>query len=247
MNSVNQSTIALLQSSSLASAVQQAIEQAILAGQFAPGSKLIEVTLAERLGVSRGPVREAFRMLDEIGLVRTEKNRGVYVRDMSLREAAEIFDVRAALEEMVGRQLAASITPEQLQEINLVLDAMTQAVAAQDANQYHLLNLQFHDRLVEMSGNRRLLDIYRKLIKELSLFRRLSLGSSGVLPLSEQGHRQIVRAIASGNAEAAGRAMAEHVMGSKQRSVGGVSADGHTIATVTGNTGATTLTRDQDN
>ena len=238
MNSVNQSTIALLQSSSLASAVQQAIEQAILSGEFAPGSKLIEVTLAEKLGVSRGPIREAFRMLDEIGLVRTEKNRGVFVRDMSLREAAEIFDVRAALEDMVGRQLAASITPEQLQEINLVLDAMTQAVAVQDANHYHLLNLQFHDRLVELTGNRRLLDIYRKLIKELSLFRRLSLGGSGVLPLSEQGHRQIVSAIASGNAEAAGRTMAAHVMGSKQRSVGNVAADGHTTATVAGNTAA---------
>jgi DNA-binding GntR family transcriptional regulator len=175
-------------------------------------------------------------MLDEIGLVHTEKNRGVFVRDMSLREAAEIFDVRAALEELVGRQLATRITPAQLQEINLLLDAMTQAVAAQDANQYHLLNLQFHDRLVELTGNRRLQGLYRKLTKELTLFRRRSLGGSGVLPLSEQGHRQIVAAIASGNPEAAGRAMAEHVLGSKQRSVGDLPAEGHTTATVPGNT-----------
>ena len=236
MNTHSHPTIALLQTNSLASAVQQAIEQAILSGEFAPGSKLVEAALAERLGVSRGPIREAFRMLDEIGLVYTEKNRGVFVRDMSLREAAEIFDVRAALEEMVGRQLAVSIRPEQLQEINQLLDAMTQAVAGQDANQYHLLNLQFHDRLVEMTANRRLQGIYRKLTKELSLFRRRNLGGSGVLPLSEQGHRQIVSAIASGNAEVAGRAMAAHVLGSKQRSLGGEPADGHTTATVPGNT-----------
>ncbi len=236
MNIATHPSIALLQTSSLAGAVQQAIEQAILSGELAPGSKLIEVALAEQLGVSRGPIREAFRMLDEIGLVRTEKNRGVFVRDMSLREAAEIFDVRAALEEMVGRQLATRISAQQLQEINELLDAMAQAVAAQDANQYHQLNLQFHDRLVEMTGNRRLIDMYRKLIKELSLFRRRSLGGSGVLPLSEQGHRQIVAAIASGNAETAGRAMAEHVQGSKLRSVGVLPQNGHETATEPGHT-----------
>jgi DNA-binding transcriptional MocR family regulator len=75
-------TIALLQSNSLASVVQQEIERAILAGEYAPGSKLLEAALAEKMGVSRGPVREAFRMLEEAGLVRTEKNRGVFVRDI---------------------------------------------------------------------------------------------------------------------------------------------------------------------
>ncbi|MCB2044103.1 MAG: GntR family transcriptional regulator, partial [Rhodoferax sp.] len=65
-------TIALLQSSSLTMAVQQEVERAILAGEYAPGDKLNEAALALKLGVSRGPVREAFRMLDEAGLVRTE-------------------------------------------------------------------------------------------------------------------------------------------------------------------------------
>ena len=219
MNAPLHPTIALLQSNSLASAVQQAIEQAILSGQYPPGAKLIEAALAEKLGVSRGPIREAFRMLDEAGLVRTEKNRGVFVRDISLDEATEIFDLRAAMEEMVGRQLARQITPAQLQEVNTLLDAMTQAVSEKNIDAYYQLNLQFHDRLVELTGNRRLLALYRKLIKELTLFRQLNLRDAGVLPLSEQGHRQIVSAIASGHAEAAGRAMADHVGGSKQRTL----------------------------
>ena len=75
-------TIALLQSNSLTTVVQHEIERAILAGEYAPGSKLIEATLAHKLGVSRGPVREAFRMLEEAGLLRNEKNRGVFVRDI---------------------------------------------------------------------------------------------------------------------------------------------------------------------
>ena len=64
------------------------------------------MALAARLGVSRGPLREAFRMLDEAGLVRTEKNRGVFVRDLPVEEAIEIFDLRAAMDELVGRRLA---------------------------------------------------------------------------------------------------------------------------------------------
>jgi DNA-binding GntR family transcriptional regulator len=67
----------------------------ILSGELRPGEKLTEMALAARLGVSRGPLREAFRMLDESGLVRTEKNRGVFVRDLPVAEAIEIFDLRA--------------------------------------------------------------------------------------------------------------------------------------------------------
>src|SRR3954466_13793615 len=110
-------TIALLQSSSLTSVVQQEIERAILQGEYEPGSKLIEASLAEKMGVSRGPVREAFRMLEEAGLVRNEKNRGVFVRDIPIEEAVEIFDLRAAMDDLVGRQLAARITPAQLKEV----------------------------------------------------------------------------------------------------------------------------------
>ena len=212
-------TIALLQTSSLTTVVQQEIERAILVGEYAPGTKLIEATLATKMGVSRGPVREAFRMLDEAGLVRTEKNRGVFVRDIPMDEAVEIFDLRAAMDELVGRKLAANITPEQLKEIKSLVGDMEKAVKLEDTYNYHLLNLKFHDRLVEMVGNRKLTDIYRKLIKELSLFRRLNLADGWLMPISAGEHRAIVKAIASGDAETAGRAMFEHVMESKQRTI----------------------------
>jgi phosphonate utilization transcriptional regulator len=219
VNAVPHPTIALLQSSSLASVVQQEIERAILQGEYAPGTKLVEATIADKLGVSRGPVREAFRMLEEAGLVRTEKNRGVFVRDIPIEEAVEIFDLRAAMDELVGRKLAVSITTAQLKEVKALVDGMEKAVRAADARQYHLLNLKFHDRLVEMAGNSKLTAIYRKLIKELSLFRRLNLADSWLMPISASEHRQIIKAIASGDPEAAGRAMFGHVMDSKERTI----------------------------
>ena len=212
-------TIALLQTSSLASVAQGELERMILGGELAPGAKLTEMALATRLGISRGPLREAFRMLEEAGLVRTEKNRGVFVRDIPIEEATEIFNLRAAMEELVGRRLAESITSAQLKEVRALVDAMERAVKAADARGYHLLNLQFHERLVEMAGNRKLTAIYRKLIKELSLFRRLNLADGWLMPISASEHRSIVKAVASGDAAAAGRAMFEHVMESKERTV----------------------------
>lgn len=212
-------TITLLQTSSLTSVVQGELERMILSGELAPGAKLTEMTLAARLGVSRGPLREAFRMLEEAGLVRTEKNRGVFVRDIPLDEAIEIFDLRAAMDELVGRRLAEHILPAQLKEIRGLVDQMEQTVKAKDAYQYHLLNLRFHDRLVELAGNGKLTAIYRKLIKELSLFRRLNLADGWLLPISVNEHRQIVKAIASGDAQAAGKAMFKHAIESKERTI----------------------------
>ena len=212
-------TIALLQSSSLSSVVQQEIERAILAGDYPPGSKLSEAALAEKLGVSRGPVREAFRMLDEAGLVRSEKNRGVFVRAIPMDEALEIFDLRAAMDEWVGKRLAESITAEQVRELKALVAEMEEAVKAQDARLFHLANLRFHDRMVEMVGNRKLTDTYRRLIKELSLFRRQNLADAVLMRTFLSEHKKIVKAIASGDGQAAARAMLEHVMQSKQRTL----------------------------
>ena len=219
MSAAPHPTIALLQNNSLTMVVQQEIERAILAGEFGPGAKLNEAALALRLGVSRGPVREAFRMLDEAGLVRSEKNRGVFVRDIPIDEAIEIYELRAAMEESVGRRLAVRMTAAQRQEAETLVQAMEGAVRAGDAHHYLLLKLQFHDRLVEMAGNRKLTTIYRKLVKEISLFRRINLADANQLPASAHAHWDMLRAIATGEPEVAGRVMFEHAIQSQQRMV----------------------------
>jgi phosphonate utilization transcriptional regulator len=210
-------TIAMLRSASLASAAQQEIEHLILAGALLPGTKLTEAWLSERLGISRGPIREAFRRLEENGLVRQEKNRGVFVREIPVDEAVEIYDLRAVMDELIGRRLAASISADQLKQARALADQMEQAARRNDADAYHALNLQFHDALVEFTGNRKLAAVYRKLVKELALFRRRNFNDRSVLPHSAAEHRQILKAIAAGDAELAGRSMYEHVIESKER------------------------------
>jgi phosphonate utilization transcriptional regulator len=211
--------IALLQTSSLVNVVHAELEKMILSGRLEPGEKLTELTIATKLGISRGPLREAFRLLEEAGLVRITKNRGVFVRDIPVEEAVEIFDLRAVMDELVGRKLAENITSGQIKEIRGMVDTMEKAVKEKDTYHYHLLNLKFHDRLVELAGNNKLAEIYRKLIKELSLFRRLNLEDGWLMPISASEHRQIVKAIASGDADIAGKAMFDHVMDSKQRTI----------------------------
>jgi len=209
--------IALVQSSSLPALVQQELERMILAGVLPAGSKLNEADIAERLGVSRGPVREAFRALEESGLVRLEKNRGVFVRQIPVEEADEIYELRAVLDEFVGRRLAQSASPEQVKELSARVDRMERAAAKGDVEAYLDTNVAFHDRLVELAGNAKLLGLYRRLVNELHLFRHATLAQGGVLPVSTREHREIVKCIAAGRPAAAGRALYGHVMASRER------------------------------
>jgi phosphonate utilization transcriptional regulator len=210
-------TIALLRTASLASVAQQEIERLILAGELAPGAKLTEVALSARLGVSRGPIREAFRRLEEAGLVRQEKNRGVFVRDIPPDEAAEIFDLRAVMDELAGRRLAERITAEQAGTLRSIVDRMEAAARRNKPDAYHLLNLEFHDRLVEFTGNRKMAEMYRRLVKELALARWRNLAQRQALPHSVAEHRQILKAITDGDVETAGQLLFRHAIESKQR------------------------------
>lgn len=216
-------TIALLQTHSLATAVQAEIERLILAGELAPGAKLTEALLAERLGVSRGPVREAFRTLEEAGLVRLEKNRGVFVRSIPIDEAMEIYDLRAMVDESAGRALATRITAEQLKQLRTMVEQMERLVKGghdtDASDEYHALNLAFHDCIVDFVGNRKLIELYRRLVKELSLFRRANLADGQQIPVSVQEHRAILKAIAAGDADAAAGALRAHVLESKERTL----------------------------
>ena len=210
--------IAQLQGNSLAGLVQNEIERMILSGELPPGSKLTEATLATRLGVSRGPVREAFRMLDEAGLVRTEKNRGVFVRAVELHEALEIFELRAVMEMYIGRKLAETCTAAQVKGLRQLVDAMDGATRAGDGQEFHRFNLEFHDALLRLAGNAKFTATYRRLIKELSLIRRRNLTVESMAIYTRE-HRQIVKAIAARDAEAAGQAMFDHVMNSRERTL----------------------------
>ena len=210
--------IELLQSHSLTTLVQRELERRILAGELEPGDKLTEEDIAGALNVSRGPVREAFRALEQAGLVRTEKNRGVFVRQVSVSDADEIYEVRAGLDELIGRLLATRIQPGQLTELRELLKKMQKAARAKSVDDYYPLNVQFHDRLAEFTGNRTLVAHYRRLVNELHLYRRETLArGADSFPISTREHSEIVDALARRDADRAGKLMYEHAMESRDR------------------------------
>jgi len=213
-----QPTIELLRQNSLTTLVRREIERRILGGELAPGAKLNEADLAGELRVSRGPVREAFRALEQAGLVRTEKNRGVFVRQVSLEEANEIYEVRAALEGLIGRLAATRIRPEQVEKIRAVVKKMHAVGRVLDAAAYYPLNVEFHELLAQATGNRALVANYRRVVNELDLYRRETLTRSAEnIPISTRDHEAIVNAVAKGDEKLAERLLYEHVIESRAR------------------------------
>ncbi|ODT57045.1 hypothetical protein ABS71_20790 [bacterium SCN 62-11] len=202
----------------LPSLVRDEVERMIVAGELVPGDKLNESDLAERLQVSRGPVREAFRALEESGLVRLEKNRGVFVRQLTAEEAGEIQSVRQVLEEHAMRLLAANIKDEDLENIRPLIRRMERACQEHSVDVYFALNLEFHDLLIRATGNRKLHETYQRLVNELRLYRRLLLEDSSNLECSLAEHQSILEALEARDPQRAACAMKDHIEHSLRRS-----------------------------
>ena len=182
--------------SSLPMLMQEEIERLIMTGELAVGSRINESELAQRFNTSRGPIREALRALEE---------------------ADEIYELREALEEIIGRRVARAMTPDALKRLKAMLAPMKAAAQAQGVEQYAQLNLQFHDTLLDIAGSQKLTETYKRLTKELLLFRMRALDSGGGLRVSVDEHRAIIEAIASGDPDRAGAAMRRHVAESRAR------------------------------
>jgi DNA-binding GntR family transcriptional regulator len=202
---------------SLTNAIEKQIERLIVDGALAPGERLNEIQLASRFGTSRGPLREAMRSLAAKGFVRMIRNRGVFVRELSIEEVLEVYDVRAALFGLAGRLLAQKMDDELLARLNSFLERMEIAAGGADFERYYPLNLEFHQLIVKSAGNDTLLAEYQRFVKKMHLFRAKSLVQGGGLAVSNREHREMVDALASGDIERAHATHWRHVERAKAR------------------------------
>lgn len=141
----------------LADHVRDLIERQIVSGELRAGQKLNASTFAKAIGVSRSPVREALRTLEQAGLAQAIPNRGVFVRALDLPEALDLYDVRIGLARQAGRLLALRATKEQIKELNSLYNKMEKARVEEDGDAYYQINLVFHTRLMKYTGNQGLL------------------------------------------------------------------------------------------
>jgi DNA-binding GntR family transcriptional regulator len=213
------SALELLRTSSLTQVVQGEIEKIILAGVFRPGEKLNEKALADRLGVSRGPVREAFQALHARGLVEMVPNRGVFVQRITRHDAVAIYDVRAGLFGTACRLLAERIDPALAADLRALLAQMDAAGVRRDLDAYYPLNIAFHTAIVRGAANPVLAETYTTLVSRLHLFRARGLVHGGGFESSNIEHRRIVDALDARDAVAAFEAGYAHVQAGKARIV----------------------------
>lgn len=206
-----------VRSESFVSLVQRELERMIASGELEGGDRINESALALKLRVSRGPIREACRALERMNLLRSEVNRGFFVREISTKEALEIYDVRANLFGMAGRLAAASVTSAQLAQLEELVERMEEAVNKDDIAAYYPLNGEFHARLVACGDNHKLSEIWPTLEAELHLFRRRGLVIPGSLRVSNYEHRAILGALKTGDAAAAQDLMEQHIQSGKSR------------------------------
>lgn len=197
--------------------IQREIERMIGTGELTGGTRINESTLALRLGISRGPVREACRALEQIGLLRSELNRGFFVREVSTKEALDLYDIRAGLFGTAGRLAAAIITTSQLRGMDELIARMDAAIEASDIATFYTLNNQFHHAVLVASDNEKLIEIYPLLEAELHLFRRRGLVLAGSMRTSNDEHKAIVEALRQSDGTAAARLLERHILAGKAR------------------------------
>lgn len=203
----------------------------ILKGELAPGGRLVETQLAEWLDVSRTPLREALRQLQQEGLVTTDANGGLRVTTLSIVDAIELYDCRLALEQMAVAGACRHARPDQIAQLEAcVLQAETLAQQPASASPLQLLDLdyQFHHLIAESSGNRRLVSLLDQIFDAMALLRIQTLQHNpNVLDIRLE-HRQIFEAIAGQNPEAAIAAIQGHLTASRERVVQEIEAIGQT-------------------
>ena len=205
--------------------VSDVLRQAIKDGVLKPGERLMEIRLAEELGVSRTPIREAVRKLEQEGFVVMVPRRGTYVADISLKDIAQVFEIRSALEVLAAGLAAERITPDELKSLERILVEINEYIANDDFDKVVDADVRFHDILYQASRNQRLVDILHNLREQMLRFRSISMHYPGRLAATWEEHRQMVENIASHNGAMARKVAKKHMENSEKTLLKGISQD----------------------
>jgi GntR family transcriptional regulator, trigonelline degradation regulator len=191
--------------------VQQRLRQAILTGHFRPGDRLVERELCALLGVSRTPVREALRHLEDHGLVVTIPQKGLVVATMTGEEAAEVFQVRAAVESLASRLFAEHATREHQATLQAAMAALEAALQANEVAALVTAKEHFYAALLAGAANRTLTVIVDSLRNRITWLRYLTLAAPGRASQSVAEMQHILAAVLSRDTDRASVACIDHV------------------------------------
>ena len=196
--------------------VFETLRDAIITQVLKPGERLMEIQLADEMGVSRTPVREAIRKLELEGLVIMVPRKGAYVAGVSMKDIHEVYEVRAALEMLAVSLAAERITDEELDALERQVLRESEAEASEDIDENTLDNIvyidtTFHDIIYQAANNQRLVQFLNILQEQLQRFRAASLSRPGRSKTALEEHKQIIEALSERNGELAAKLAKEHI------------------------------------
>jgi DNA-binding GntR family transcriptional regulator len=209
--------------------VLEAIREAIISGILKPRERLMEIQLAEELGVSRTPIREALRKLELEGFIVMVPRKGAYVADLTFKDIADVFEIRAALEGLAAGLAAERITDDELENMERLLVEKAEAIAENDIDKLVNADTKFHDALYRGSRNERLTNIISNLREQIQRFRTTSLSYPGRSKQSLEEHRSIVEAIQSRDPQKARQAAQDHIENAENSMIESIKKDGFKI------------------
>jgi DNA-binding GntR family transcriptional regulator len=196
---------------SLPRKLSSCLEEAILHGGIKPGSRLMEGDLSNQLGISRGPIREAFRLMEKDGLIKMIPRKGAIVHPISQEDVSEIFEIISVLEGLAGRLLCERGTKEELARLQKIYKGMEDQIKKNNLLKYQKLNMEFHDAFINASSNKRIEGLYRKFQKQIQLFLRVHLSFVQRPEISLKEHKRLLGAISKRDSKRAEYEAREHV------------------------------------
>lgn len=205
--------------------VFQTLRQAILRGELKPGERLMEIHLAQKLGVSRTPVREAIRMLELEGLVLMIPRKGAVVAEITITDLEDVLEVRMALEELAVKHACRRITQEQLAELRRRAAEFKHTLNGNDVGACAQADVEFHDLIYLATGNSRLVQILNNLREQMYRYRMEYLKDRQSYNTLMKEHEEILRALENRDEKAALDVTIRHVERQKEHIIGVLSAD----------------------
>ncbi|MGV9862749.1 GntR family transcriptional regulator [Rhodococcus koreensis] len=187
------------------------IRRAIHAGKYAPGSRLNEVELARSLSLSRGPVREALRLLEQEGVVTSEPQKGVRVAQISRRDAADALAVRETLETLASEETAANVNDEDIADLTDIIDAMSAAEQAGDILDAVDLDYAFHERFLEIASTETTKRVWRSIAGQIRMYQALGDTTWMESGSVAQSHQPILDALKSRDSTGLHAAIISHI------------------------------------
>lgn len=195
----------------LSQKVYRALKTEIIKGSLKPGTKLSEGKIAEQMGVSRTPVREALKELAAEGFVKMNPNQAVVVSNASVEDVQEVLQIRGVLEGLAARLAAKLIRKEEIKELEKYIDQMEYYAKKNDSLSFSEIDAEFHEIILDICGNSRLVQIRKNLSDQAHRYRIRSLSIPGRLKYSLKEHKEILKALKRKDSEQADRLSQIHI------------------------------------